>query len=149
MARSRPRPLTSRPDETDGETALMRKVALNLVSVIGGELLLRVANFAAVVVIARLYGARVLGIYATVLAFVTVAVMIADNGLEVSTIKEISQKPGMLDHKLGQLYVAKSFLFFLMTVFLVALGIGMKFPQAIWLMGGFIALRTMLYSYCQ
>jgi O-antigen/teichoic acid export membrane protein len=110
MARSRPRPLTSRPDEADDETALMRKVALNLVSVIGGELLLRVANFAAVVVIARLYGARVLGIYATVLAFVTVAVMIADNGLQVSTIKEISQKPGMLDHTLGRLYVAKSFL---------------------------------------
>jgi O-antigen/teichoic acid export membrane protein len=127
----------------------MRKVALNLVSVIGGELLLRVANFAAVVVIARLYGASVLGIYATVLAFVTVAVMIADNGLQVSTIKEIAQKPGMLDDTLGQLYVAKSFLFFLMTVFLVALGMGMKFPQAIWLMGGFIALRTMLYSYCQ
>jgi len=55
----------------------MRRTAVNLVSVIGGEVLLRGANFAAVVVMARLYGATVLGIYATVLAFATVAVMMS------------------------------------------------------------------------
>ena len=127
----------------------MKKTAVNLVSVIGGEVLLRAANFAAVVVIARLFGPLILGSYATVLAFVTVAVMIADNGLQVSSIAEVAQKPADLGRTLGQLYVLKTALFSAMAVVLLAIGFSVKFPAMIWLMGAFLALRTMLYSYCQ
>src|SRR5262249_4469815 len=101
------------------------------------------------VVIARLFGPLILGSYATVLAFVTVAVMIADNGLQVSSIAEVAQKPADLGRTLGQLYVLKSALFAVMAVVLVAIGLVVKFPAMIWLMGAFLALRTMLYSYCQ
>jgi len=127
----------------------MKRAALNLTSVIGGEILLRGANFAAVVVMARLYGPKVLGVYATVIAFVTVAVMIADNGLQVSSIREIAQQPGRLGQTLGELYFAKTLLFAVMTTILAALAIGLKFPAEIWWIGAFISLRTMLYSYCQ
>jgi O-antigen/teichoic acid export membrane protein len=127
----------------------MRRTAINLVSVIGGEVLLRGANFAAVVVMARLYGATVLGIYATVLAFATVAVMIADNGLQVSSITEVAQRPGELGATLGQLYSIKTVLFLAMAMVLGTVGWFMDFTVATWLMGGFITLRTMLYSYCQ
>lgn len=127
----------------------MRRTAINLISVIGGEVLLRAANFAAVVVVARLYGVQVLGIYATVLAFATVAVMIADNGLQVSSITEVARQPGELSTTLGQLYSIKTFLFLAMGLVLVVIGWVVKFAAATWLIGGFITLRTMLYSYCQ
>ncbi|MBZ5706795.1 MAG: oligosaccharide flippase family protein [Acidobacteriia bacterium] len=127
----------------------MRRTAINLISVIGGEVLLRGANFAAVVVVARLYGATVLGIYATVLAFATVAVMVADNGLQVSSITEVARRPGELGATLGQLYSLKTLLFLAMAMILGTLGLFMDFTAATWLIGAFITLRTMLYSYCQ
>lgn len=127
----------------------MTKTAVNLFSVIGGEILLRAANFAAVVVIARLYGAAVLGVYATVLAFITVAVMVADNGLQVSSITEIARKPEVLGFTLGQLYCAKTFLFLLMMLILAGFGGAIQASGEIWLMAGFLTVRTMLYSYCQ
>ncbi len=127
----------------------MRKTAINLTSVIGGEVLLRAANFVAVVVIARLYGASILGVYATVLAFVTVAVMIADNGLQVSSIAEVARSPQELGTTLGQIYAIKTLLFLVLALLLGAIGMWVKFSTVTWFIGGFLALRTGLYSYCQ
>jgi|SRR5581483_68943 len=127
----------------------MRKTALNLLSVIGGEMLLRGANFAAVVLVARLYGASMLGTYATVLAVVSLAVMIADNGLQVSSITEIARNPSELGATLGQMYVIKTLLFVVMISILAAIGVWTNDSTLTWIMGGFLTIRTVLYSYCQ
>ena len=127
----------------------MKGTAINLVSVIGGEVLLRGANFMAVVVIARLYGASILGIYATVLAYVTLAVMVADNGLQVSSITEVARRPKEIGATFGQLYVVKTCLFFGMVVVLVSSALWFRLSALGWVIGIFLTLRTILYSYCQ
>lgn len=125
------------------------KTAVNLVSVVGGEGLLRTANLAAVVVIARLYGPTVLGTYSTILAVATVAVMMADNGLQVFSVAEASKRMHELEIVLSQLYVVKTFLFVVMAIALTAAGLWLRFARITWILGAIITLRTLLYSYCQ
>jgi O-antigen/teichoic acid export membrane protein len=127
----------------------MKRTAINLVSVIGGEGLLRTANLAAVVVIARLYGPTVLGTYSTVLAVATVAVMMADNGLQVFSVAEATKRLHELEIVLGQLYVVKTFLFSVMVTVLVLVGMWLKFSRITWILGSILTFRTLLYSYCQ
>jgi O-antigen/teichoic acid export membrane protein len=100
----------------------LKRTAANLSSVIGGELLLRAANFAVVVVIARLYCASALGVYATALAFATVAVMLADNGLQISAIAEVGQNPNQVSEVVSRLYAAKTLLLLPMFGVLVLIG---------------------------
>jgi len=127
----------------------VNKTAQNLLSVVGGEALLRAANLAAVVVIARLYGPTILGTYSTVLAVATVAVMMADNGLQVFSVAESSKRLHELEIVLGQLYVVKTFLFLVMAMALVGVGLWLRFSRITWILGAIITLRTLLYSYCQ
>ncbi len=90
-----------------------KKTTINLTSVIGGEMLLRAANFAVAAVIGRLYGVVVFGTYATILAFVTVVERLSDNGLEVAGIAQTSKQPERTGEILGSLYTLKTFLSFL------------------------------------
>src|SRR5690348_7586986 len=121
----------------------------NLVSVIGGEALLRVANLLAVVVIVRLYGALVLGIYAVALAYATAATMLADNGLQTSAVRRLAVRDENSNAVASGLLAAK-------TVFSIPLLMGafaicswLRLSPVAWWIAVLITLRTVLQAYCQ
>jgi len=127
----------------------MRRTAFNLLSVIGGEALMRVANFLAVVVIARLYGAETLGLYATILAYATVAVMIAENGLQISSISELAGAPESVDAIFSSVCSLRVLLFGLMSLILLGIGRLENWSSEIWIVGLLVIIRVYLYSYSQ
>ncbi len=111
--------------------------------------MLRLANFTAAVVIARLSGAAIFGIYATVLAYVTVAAMIADNGLGITTVRKIGVSPEQLNELFTQYCVSKTLLFVPMVASLAAIGWLAHLSNVEWMIASLIALRTILHGYCQ
>ena len=127
----------------------MKRTFGNLVSVIGGEAMIRAANFAATLVIARVHGARIFGLYATALATTAVFVMFADNGLQTSAITELSNRLDGKDKIVGELYVAKTALTCVIIAVLVSVGLTLGFPPLVWMVGGLVAVRTILQSYSQ
>jgi len=88
----------------------LRRTVSNLADVVGGELLLRVANVAVAVLIGRVYGAAALGFYAAILAVATVAERVADNGLELTGIAEVSRNSEGLSAIATALYLDKTLL---------------------------------------
>lgn len=127
----------------------LNRTAKNIVSVVGGETALRIANFAAVVVIARLYGPSTLGLYATALAFATIAVTVAENGLQISTITEIGRSPDRINRLFGSLYSLRVALFLILLSVLAMVGLLRRWNLAIWVVGGLVTLRVVLYSCSQ
>ena len=127
----------------------MRKTAINLFSVIGGEVLLRLANFAAVVVMARLYGASVLGIYATVLAFATVATLAADNGLQIATVREVTGRIDQVNRVVTSLYAVKTLLLIPAILVLAVIFRLRDINTFAWVIAAFVVGRTVLQSYGQ
>ncbi len=127
----------------------MRRTLANLTSVVGGELLLRVANFVAAVLIARLYGAAILGIYATSLAFATLVVTVGDNGLSVSSVSETSRRPHDIDLIVSSLYAIKTLLFALATAVAVLVGWASHVDPVGWIIGSLVIAKVALHSYGQ
>ena len=111
--------------------------------------MVRVANFAAALVIARVHGAFVFGLYATSLAIATVAVMFADNGLQTSAITELGNNRQSANNVIGQLYLAKTALIMAMLVLLLGIGLWLGISQLAWMVGGLVLLRTIIQSYSQ
>ena len=127
----------------------VHRTLVNLTSVIGGEILLRGANFAAVVVIARLYGAATLGLYATALAYATVAVMVAENGMQISSITEIARSVDNANQVISQLCSLRVLLFAALSTILIILGLISGWSTEIWMVGVLVTVRVLLYSYSQ
>jgi O-antigen/teichoic acid export membrane protein len=128
---------------------MIRQTTINLASVVGGETLLRVANFVAVVVMARLYGSTLLGTYATMLAYVTVVAMAADNGLQTAAVTEISGHSGHENQTITTLYVTKAFLL-VPAMLLVAVICRMQnLTREAWIIAGFVAARQVVQSFGQ
>jgi hypothetical protein len=82
----------------------------NLGDVVGGEMLLRLANFGVAALIGRLYDAPVLGMYATIVAVATLGERLADNGLELTGIAEVSTRPRYVSEIVTALYIDKTIL---------------------------------------
>lgn len=127
----------------------LKKTTLNLISVIGGEMLLRVANFAVAVVVGRLYGVATFATYATVLAFVTVAERLADNGLELAGIAESSEHPDRSSQILGTLYLVKTLLSTVALLVLAAIAAIIRLSPDNFILASILTLRIFLYSYCR
>jgi O-antigen/teichoic acid export membrane protein len=127
----------------------MRAVMQNIVSVIGGEAAVRVANFAAILVIARAYGRAALGAYSVSLAVVTVVVMFADNGLQTAAITQISSVNAQRNQIIGRLAVSKSILLGVAAILLAILGSWTKQGPLFTAIGFCVALRAILQSYSQ
>ncbi len=127
----------------------LRRTLTNLLSVVGGEGLLRISNFAAAVVIARLYGPAAMGLYTAALAIATVMVTVGDNGLQISAVSEISRRPDHSHSIVSVLYATKTLLFAVMfaIAFLVATVIGPD--KDVWMVGLLVTLKTITYSYGQ
>ncbi len=129
--------------------SLTKRTAGNLAHVVGGEATLRVANFVAAIVIARIGGAGTFGIYATALAYAAVAGMIADNGLGITTVRKIGSSPDQLNELFTQYAVCKTILFVPMVAALFVIGWIANLGTLEWVIGALIVLRTILQNYCQ
>jgi O-antigen/teichoic acid export membrane protein len=121
----------------------------NFGDVVGGELLLRLANFGVAALIARSYGASMLGMYATIVAIATLVERLADNGLELTGIAEVSAHPRRASEIATALYVDKTILSAVAIGILAIMGRVVGLTASQWLIAAILTLRTFLYSYCR
>jgi O-antigen/teichoic acid export membrane protein len=121
----------------------------NFGDVVGGEMLLRLANFGVAALIGRLYGAPVLGLYATIVAVATLGERLADNGLELTGIAEVSARPRYTSKIATVLYTDKTILSALAIGLLATMGRIAGLSPSQWLIAAILTLRTFLYSYCR
>jgi O-antigen/teichoic acid export membrane protein len=131
------------------QTAGFSTTLANLTSVISGELLLRIANFAAAIVIARRGGLVTFGFYAAALAYSTIATMLADNGLQVATVRDIARTPSQADSILSRAYASKLFLSVPMVAALAGIGYFSHLSAEAWYIAALVTFRTVLQSFCQ
>lgn len=127
----------------------MKVILQNLASVLGGEAAVRLANFAAVLFIARVYGGMVLGAYAVSVAIVTVVVMFSDNGLQTAAITELSAASLGRNHTVGRLTFAKTVMLVASVILLALVAAWTRKGSIFWEIGLWVALRTVLQSYSQ
>lgn len=121
----------------------------NLLSVIGGEMMLRAATLGAAVVIARRYGPETLGLYATALAFATLLTTIADGGLQISTVSELSRRMPDIGATVTTLYLTKSALLLAAVTIAIAAGMLYRVSSLVWTVTALITAKTILYAYGQ
>ncbi|HXX14661.1 MAG TPA: oligosaccharide flippase family protein [Candidatus Eremiobacteraceae bacterium] len=127
----------------------MKSILQNLASVIGGEAAVRIANFAAVLFIARAYGKAVLGAYAVTLAVATVVIMFADSGLQTAAITRIAPQNTNRNQIIGQLTVCKTALLALAAVLLAVLAVWRNDASLFIAIGVWVTVRLILQSYSQ
>jgi O-antigen/teichoic acid export membrane protein len=127
----------------------IHRTTQNLVNVIGGELLLRAANALVAVLIGRVYGVAVLGAYAAILAVATLAERVADNGLELTGIAEVSRKPENLSPLATGLYINKAVLSAAAIALLAVIAWILGLSAAHLLIAAVLTIRTFIYSYCR
>lgn len=130
-------------------SSLIQRTLPNLISVIGGEFLLRIASFLAVLLIARSYGASALGLFATALAYSTLAIMAGEGGLQTGAIEKISRNPGDIHRIVSQLYVARTLVFFPLGLVGVLVCLSLGLSREAWIVGGLVSVRSLVQSYCQ
>jgi len=127
----------------------MKNVFKPLISVLGGEAGVRIANLCFTLVIARMFGGPALGVYAACIAMVTVAVMFAENGLQTTAILELSAERCERGEIAGKLYLCKTVLTFAALLVLAGAGLAMKLSAFVWMVAFWVTLRTVLQSYSQ
>jgi O-antigen/teichoic acid export membrane protein len=127
----------------------MRRTLGNLTSVVGGEFLLRSANFVAAVLIARLYGATTLGIYTTALAFATLVSTVGDNGLNTSSLAEASRRPHDVDLIVSSAYATKTLLFSVVALVAALLAWAWHVGSIELVIGSLVMGKVLLNSYGQ
>jgi O-antigen/teichoic acid export membrane protein len=127
----------------------IRQTSRNLRNVLSGELLLRVANIGVAVLIGRVYGAAVLGIYAAIIASATLAERLSDDGMELAGIEEVSKEPAHASRIVTALYIDKTILSSLAILALVGVASLGKPSAASRVMAVILTARTFLYSYCR
>ena len=111
--------------------------------------MVRAANLAAALVIARLYGPAILGLYGACLAVVTTVFVFAENGLQFSAITEIGSARSQAPRVVGELYLSRAVLSAFSILFLFALALYGNFPRIYWVIGGLITLRSLIHSYSE
>jgi O-antigen/teichoic acid export membrane protein len=87
--------------------------------------------------------------YATALAYATVATLLADNGLGLLAMREISSQPAQLSPLFSKFSTAKIVLFVPMLIILALIGLGVHLSKIEWGIASLITIRTVLQSYCQ
>jgi polysaccharide transporter, PST family len=127
----------------------MKPVLASLASVIGGEAIIRLANFATVLFIARQYGGTTLGAYAVTLSVVTVVVMFSDNGLQTAVITKLTVATSGRDQLLGQLALSKVILLAAAAICLAVIAICSRKNELFWIIGLWVSARAILQSYSQ
>lgn len=126
-----------------------RVVASNLLSVIGGEMMLRTATFGAALVIARRYGPETLGLYTAALAFATLLATVADVGLQISAVSELSRRMPDIGGTISALYLTKSALLLAAATIAIAAGMLCRVSSLVWTVTALVTAKTVLYAYGQ
>lgn len=119
-----------------------------LAHVVGGELLLRIINAAVVVLIGRVYGATVLGMYAAILALATLVERSSDNGMELTGITEVSRHSERLSEIATSLYAGKAALSVVGISLLALVAWLTGFSRDQWVIAAILTARTFVYSFC-
>lgn len=127
----------------------MKAVLQSLASVIGGEAAVRAANFAAVLLIARVFGSAPLGAYAVSLALVTVVVMFADNGLQTATVTQLSLPSEDRNQAVGRLITCKVATLAAALIILIVIAAVARPSPLLLAVGYWVALRAVLQSLSQ
>ncbi len=127
----------------------LRATAAKLASVVGGEALLRAGNFAVAVVIARAYGPPMFGLYAVTLAYATLATTLADNGLQVAAIQQLSCARIQASAVATKLYWSKTMLLAGVVVLLACFAWSKHLRGLELWIGGLVTTRTLFQSYAQ
>jgi O-antigen/teichoic acid export membrane protein len=130
-------------------SSVVQRTLPSLISVIGGEFLLRIASFLVVLLIARSYGASVLGLFATALAYSTLAITAGEGGLQTSAIERINRNPGDIHRIVSQLFLAKTLVFFPLGLAGVLFCVSLGLSREVWIVGGLVTVRSLIQSYCQ
>ena len=125
----------------------LRPTLASTLHVIGGESLLRLANVGAAILIGRLYGAATLGLCTTILAVATIAERLADNGLEMTGIAEISQQPKLFNEFATALYIDKLVLSSIAAAILLPIALIADLSPFQWSVALLFCIRTFLYSF--
>jgi O-antigen/teichoic acid export membrane protein len=125
----------------------MRRTLTNIASIVGGEVAIRIANFAAAVLIARMYGPVALGLYATALAFATIVGSLADNGLSVSAVAEVKRRRHEIDRVVTSLYFTKTILFLIACVGVALIVLWWHPTKEQWLIGILLLAKVLFNSY--
>lgn len=133
-----------------GEPALdrVRGTIAQLAMLVSSEGLLRVANFALAVLIARQYSAAVLGVFAMAVAASTCAVTFADGGLQISAIRWISADPFNTNTVFSRVVAAKLLLLPIAAVITVSILAGER-VSSLWMLCMLVFARTLLQSLAQ
>ena len=127
----------------------MKTVFKPLISVLGGEAGVRIANLCFALLIARVFGAAVLGIYAACIAVVTVATMFAENGLHTTALLELSGRAPGPGEIAGRLYLSKTILTLVTLLILAGIGFGLHLNPFVWMVASWVTFRTVLQSCSQ
>jgi O-antigen/teichoic acid export membrane protein len=127
----------------------MKTVLKPLISVLGGEAGVRIANLCLALLIARVFGGAALGVYAACIAVVTVAVMFSENGLQTTALLELSGEASGRGEIAGKLYLCKTVLTLVTLLILAGIGLGLKVSPFVWMVAFWVTLRTVLQSYSQ
>jgi O-antigen/teichoic acid export membrane protein len=127
----------------------VKTVLQSLASVVGGEAAVRVANFAAVLVIARTYGKVALGAYAVSLAIVTVVVMFSDSGLQTAAITETAAAASNRNQIVGRFAISKFILLAAAAILLAILAVSSGQTFFFLTIGLWVAIRALLQSFSQ
>ncbi len=131
-----------------GATPQVKRIVANLANVVAGEGVLRLATLAAAVVIARLGGTAIFGMYATALAYVTIAAIIADNGFQITALREVSARPEERNRICSSLYISKTLLFVPMLAILAIIGHMERLPNLYWNVAALLTIRAMIQTHC-
>ena len=135
------------PEELARQT--MKNAFKPMISVLGGEAGVRIANLCFTLVIARMFGGAALGVYAASIAVITIAVMFAENGLQTTAILELSAENSERGKIAGKLYLCKTALTFAAMLILAGAGFAMRLNAFEWMVAFWVTLRTVLQSYSQ
>jgi O-antigen/teichoic acid export membrane protein len=90
-----------------------------------------------------------LGIYAAILAAATLAERIADNGLELTGIAELSRRPKNIGSLATALYIDKTVLSACAIGLLACVAGVSGLSSGHWLIAAVLTIRTFVYSYCR
>ena len=130
-------------------SSVVHRVFPSLISVVGGELLLRIGSFLVVLLIARSYGPSNLGVFATALAYSTLVVTAAEGGLQASAVELIGRNPSHIQQVFSRLFVARSLVVLPLIAVTLAVCWPLRLTKETWIIAGLVGLRTLIQSYSQ
>lgn len=123
----------------------LRATAVHATFVTFGEALLRAANFAIAIYIARAFSPSILGIYANAIAIATITVTLADGGMQLSSVKRVSEAPFAASSVASEFAMGKLMLL-PVAVVIAVVAFALQRNQVLWTVAALVFARVVLQS---